>query len=169
VKRGLWIAGLIYLVALYAAPVLAQTQSDSETIIDRGTRFPVRYVRKTYTFVDGPLSGQTVEYFAIVQETIVQETIVLANWSSSQNKTLAQCGIGKTALDPAPAQKVLIKPDENVLDNVWCDVDGTVDVDNGFRVGQNGEGVGAGITNASTIECCGEGSSAFKISILVEN
>lgn len=97
------------------------------------------------------------------------------DWAESQNLTLAQCGggacpgAGCTALTTATSKAIVIKPDTNATSNVWCDVDGSVDVDDGFRVGQAGEGIGTGQTDPANVVCCGQGSAAFKISVLVEN
>ena len=101
--------------------------------------------------------------------TVLTSPATMPIWTASQNKTLAQCGVGETALDTATSKSVIIKPDQNATDNVWCNVGGTVDVEVGFRVGLNGEGLSIGIADPADIECCGEGAATFKISVTVEN
>lgn len=107
--------------------------------------------------------------------TIVSGAAPGGSWSGSQNHILAQCGagacpgIGCTALTTATSKAIVIKPDTNATDNVWCDVDGSVDVDDGFRVGGSGEGIGTGQTDPANVVCCGELAATFKISVLVEN
>ncbi|KKK97051.1 hypothetical protein LCGC14_2656640 [marine sediment metagenome] len=107
--------------------------------------------------------------------TIISGAAMGGVWSESQNHVLAQCGAGAcpgagcTALDTATSKAIVIKPGTNAVDNVWCDVDGAVDVLDGFRVGQNGEGIGTGQTDPANVVCCGEGAATFTISVLVEN
>lgn len=107
--------------------------------------------------------------------TIVSGAAPGGAWASSQNHVLAQCGAGAcpgagcTALTTTTSKAIIIKPDTNATDSVWCDVDGAVDVDDGFRVGGSGEGVATGQTDPVNVVCCGEGAATFKISVLVEN